>query len=221
MRAMPSAVLIEILSLALVQVPAVAGPTGGSLAPLGVVLTAEQVHAWPDLIYSGATIYDDDRLQTPSGGRLLARLGSGQMALRENSSVIVHSAPRGFSAELESGSVVVSSGKGQSFQVMADGATIRPLHEQPTSAQITMLNSKELILTSTRGTLEVTIAGEVKMVESGTSYRMEVEAGESEAGPQSSTTPGPGRSHFLKIIVPAGVAATLIIIRALESGDRL
>ena len=86
----------------------------------------------------------------------------------------MHALPNGFSANLNNGSVVISSAEGQTFELLADGATIRPANSQPTSGQITMVSPTELILTSNRGTLQVSMGDEVKTVDAGSSYRLEV-----------------------------------------------
>jgi hypothetical protein len=79
-----------------------------------------------------------------------------------------------------------------------------------------MINSNEMILTATRGTLEVTMGDEVKTLEAGNSYRMEVESEDPPAMPQS---PRPtARNHFLWIAIPVVAAVTGVVIwRALVS----
>jgi hypothetical protein len=80
-----------------------------------------------------------------------------------------------------------------------------------------MINSNEMILTPTRGTLEVTMGDEVKTLEAGNSYRMEVESEDPPAMPQQTTRPT-ARNHFLWIAIPAVAAVTGIVIwRALVS----
>jgi hypothetical protein len=166
---------------------------------------------------SGATIYDGDHLQTPENSTLRVKLGSGQIVLRQNTMADVHSFPNGFSANLNAGSVIVSSAEGQTFQLFADGATIRPATPQATTGQISMINSNEMILTATRGTLEVVMGDEVKTLEAGNSYRMEVESEDPPAMPQQSTRPT-ARNHFLWIAIPAVAAVTGVVIwRALVS----
>ncbi len=216
MRTLFAAVLIATLSLVLIEAPVMAAPASSPSAPLGVVVAAENATVGAGVTTSGATIYDGDHLQTPANSTLRIRLGSGQMVLRQNTVADVHSFPNGFSANLDAGTVVVSSVEGQTFQVLADGATIRPANAQPTSGQINMVSATELILTSNRGTLEVTMGDEVKTVEAGSSYRMEVESEDPGPNPQS---PHPtARNRFLWIAIPAVAVVTGIVIwRALIS----
>ncbi|HEY2645938.1 MAG TPA: hypothetical protein VGI34_03140 [Candidatus Acidoferrales bacterium] len=188
-----------------------AAPARSPEAPLGIVLASENANVGAGVTTSGATIYDGDRLQTPVNSTLRVKLGAGQIVLRQNTITDVHSFPNGFSADLNTGTVVVSSAAGQTFQLIADGATIRPLDAQPASGQISMISPTELVLTGTRGTLMVTMGDEVKTLEAGSSYRLEV-AGEDPpaANPQA---PHPtARNHFLWIAIPAIAAVTAVVI---------
>jgi hypothetical protein len=211
-----TAVLIATLSVVLIGAPVMAAPASSPSAPLGVVVAAENANVGAGVTTGGATIYDGDRLQTPANSSLRVRFGLGQMVLRQNTNADVHAFPNGFLANLNNGTVVVSSAEGQTFQVIADGATVRPANAQPTSGQITMISANELILTSNRGTLEVTMGDEVKTVEAGSSYRMEVES--EDPGPNPQAPHATARNHFLWIAIPVVAAVTAVVIwRALVS----
>ncbi len=217
-RTLFTVVLIATMSIMLIEVPLMAAPANSPSAPLGVVVAAENSNVGAGVTTSGTTIYDGDRLQTPANSTLRVRLGSGQMVLRQNTIADVHAFPNGFSANLNNGTVVVSSPEGQTFQLIADGATVRPVNAQATSGQISMISPTELILTSTRGTLEVTMGDEVKTVEAGSSYRLEVESEDSEPGPQRQAPHPTASNHFFWILIPAVAAVTGIVIwRALVS----
>jgi hypothetical protein len=197
-----------------------ATPSSSPSVPLGVVVAAENSNVGAGVTTSGATIYDGDRLQTQANSSLRVRLGSGQMVLRQNTIADVHAFPNGFSANLGGGTVVVSSPEGQTFQLIADGATIRPANAQATSGVISLISPTQLILTSTRGTLEVSMGDELKTVEAGSSYRMEVETEDSGPGPQGQgQAPHPtARNRFIFFLIPTVAAVTGIIIwRALVS----
>jgi len=102
---------------------------------------------------------------------------------------------------------------------------IRPASSGVTVAQVTKVNENQLLLTSTRGPLEISMGDEVKTIDAGTSYRMEISSADT-AGP--ATPPqrrggGPlhtASNHFVLIaIVLVGVAAGVGIWRALVSPD--
>jgi hypothetical protein len=212
--------LFVILSATLVGTPVWGSPASPASVPLGVVLQAEYAQVGADTTAGGATVYDGDRLQTLGGGTLRAQLGGPQMYLRQNTIAQVQGLPNGFSAELATGTVVVSSTEGQTFELLADGATIRPAGAQATVAQITRVSATEVLLTSTRGALQVTLDEEVKTIEAGSSYRMEVEADESGPGPQPQGPYHTGRHrHFLMYLIVGGIATTTAILvwRALMS----
>jgi hypothetical protein len=218
-RNVMNTVLIALVSAALVAAPVLAAPSPASTpsAPLGIVVQADNAHVGTDRTYSGETIYDGDRLETPQGSTMRLQFGAEQMILRQSSSAQLHAIANGFSANLAGGSVVVSSAAGQTFELYADGATIRPATADPVSGQITVISPKELVLTSTRGVLKVTMGEEVKTVEAGSSYRMELESDDSAASPQQSASPT-ARNRMIWIVIPAVAAVTGIVIwRALVS----
>jgi hypothetical protein len=215
-RKIGDAFLIALLGFMLSAAPALAAPPGAPSAPLGIVLAAANAHAGVDATYSGATVYDGDRLATLDDGTMRVRLGSGQIFLHQNTSTLVHAIANGFSADLDAGTVSVSSPEGQTFQLFADGATICPASTQPTSAQISKISPTEVILTSTRGALLITMGDEVKTMEAGSSYKMEVEA--EDPGQKRQVPIAAGRNHFLLIaLVAIGVTTGIIIWRALLS----
>jgi hypothetical protein len=136
-----------------------------------------------------------------------------------NSSALVHGLPNGFSADLAAGTVVVSSSQGQTFQLLADGATIRPAGTQGTVGQITKVSATELLLSSSRGGLEVTYGGEVKTVEAGSSYRMEIDPEDADPGPQGGPLHTGRRRRAAYYAIAGGVAVVtgILIWRALMS----
>jgi hypothetical protein len=186
--------LILVMGAALAGIPALAMPANPASAPLGVVLQAERAKAGVDITSEGATIYEGDRLETLEDGSLRARLGGSQIYLRRDTSTEVHGLSNGFSASLLYGTVVVSSPEGQTFRLLASGATIRPAGTQATVAQVTWVNANELLLTSTRGALEVSLGEEVKTIEAGSSYRMEMQDDVGQ-GPQGQQGSGRGPVH--------------------------
>jgi hypothetical protein len=197
-----------------------AAPANPASAPLGVVLQADHAQVGADLTAGGATVYDGDRLQTQEMGTMRATLGGSQLYLRNGTAALVHGLANGFSADLTSGTVVVSSTEGQTFQLLADGATIRPVGTQPVVAQVTRISASVLQLSSSRGSLEVTMGDEVKTVEAGSSYRLEVapDAASSDPGPQGNGPYHTARNHFIWIaIIGVSAAAGIGVWRALVS----
>jgi hypothetical protein len=213
--------LIAVLTVTIIGVPAMAMPANSASAPLGSVLQAERAHLGADITYGGATIYDGDRLETQEDGILRARLGGSQLYLRPSTIAEVHSLPNGFLASLQHGTAIVSSPEGQTFQLVALGATIRPVGTHATVAQVMWMNPSELLLTASVGAIQVSLEGDdAKTIEAGNSYRMEIQPNGS--GPQDTGDHGRpshgGRNHAIYIwISVAAVAAGIGVWRALVS----
>lgn len=217
MRTLIKTCLLALLITALVGMPVLAAPTSPASAPLGVILQADNAQVGAD-ISAGATIYDGDRLAT-TDGTLRARLGGPQLLLHMNTSALVHGLPNGFSADLAAGTVVVSSSQGQSFELLADGATIRPAGTKGAVGQITRVSPTELLLSSSRGGLEVTYGDEVKTIEAGGSYRMEIEPEDAGPGPDGGPlhTGRRRRAAYYAIAGGVGLLTGLLVWRALMS----
>jgi hypothetical protein len=204
-----------ILTVAFAKMPVMAAPAGS--APMGIVMQANSAQVSADTVTSGASVFDGDTLATANGGTLQVRFGSSQAYLLPNSSAVLHQGGAGFGATLTGGTMVVSSASGEGFRLVADGATVRPATGQPTTAQITMVNPHELNLLSQRGSLEISMDGEVKTVPEGSSYRMVVEpADPGSPAPQGGPNPT-GSNHFLLFalaltLVGVGVGVALALV---------
>jgi hypothetical protein len=216
-RMLGRSVLIVVLSVSLIGIPAMANPAS---APLGWVLQAERAQVGADITAGGATIYDGDRLETQGDGTLRARLGNSQLYLRQSTIAEVHGLSNGYSASLLGGTVIASAPEGQTFQVLADGATIRPVGTQASVAQITRVSFNELLLTSNIGAIQVSLdGGDVKTIEAGNSFRMEIQPEPPSPGQDNgSGTQTTGRNRAIYVwIALAGAAAGVGIWRAMMS----
>jgi hypothetical protein len=208
----------------LIQSPAlIAAPPAVASAPMmGVILQAERANIGNSTATTGSTVFDGDLLQTDRDGLLRVRFGTSQAALIAGGAAVVHQSPNGFSANLMRGEVVLSSGQGQKFSLVADGATIQPSTSQPTVAQVTWVSPKELLVMSRKGALQVSMGDETKTVADGASYRMLIDpaaAAASEPAPGApQNPPTSGNNKFILVAIVAGAAAiTVGVILALES----
>jgi hypothetical protein len=211
--------LVVLLNLVLFQaseVSSASGPAGA--APIGTILQATRSTGEIDTKYEGATIFDGDTLTTSDVSVLRIQFGGPQMLMRPNSVTEVHGIS-GFSAKLIAGTIVISAKGGRRFQVIADGTTIQPLGESMTTAQITLLSPTELLVTSQRGSLAVSLGSEVKTVEPGNSYRVEIHSDPEPNSPEPQSRPlAPGKSHFNMIpVVAVPIVTGIIAWRALVS----
>jgi hypothetical protein len=219
-RSLLKSCLLTIVSIMLIGIPIMAMPANPPSAPLGSVMQADRAHQGVDLASGGATIYDGDRLETQDDGTLRARLGKSQLYMQQSTIAEVHGLSNGYSANLLHGTVIASSPEGQTFQLLANGATVRPATAHATVARVTWVNANELLLTSNLGAIQVTYEGDVKTIEPGSSVRMEIKTDESAGpGPQGAPTHGGRNRAVYFVIAAAGVATGIGIWRVLVSSN--
>ncbi len=139
-------------------------------------------------------------------------------------------------ATLQQGTAIFSTASAKAFVLHASTAEIRPETDAPTVAQITYVNSKELIVRSTRGSMAITVEDETQYVPEGMSYRVILDPDSYPSATAASNPQGPagagargsrggprraGRSRFLLIaIVVTGVATGIALYEVLQSPSR-
>jgi len=137
------------------------------------------------------------------------------------------------SAKLLMGTATFSTGNAHAFTLYASKAAIRGQSDAPTIGQVRLLNAKELLITSKRGPLSVTVDGETQVIEDGKAYHVhldrEMAAAQGPSGAGGAQGPSgkggwplkAGRSRFLIVVVGVTPIATYFAVsEALESADR-
>src|SRR5258708_39857882 len=84
--------------------------------------------------------------------------------------------------EVWSGHVVFSGAGTGNMEVVVNGALIRPTATAPTTAQIRVVNPKELRIYAQRGALKFSYHGESAVIAEGAAYRVLLEPSEKELG---------------------------------------
>jgi hypothetical protein len=85
---------------------------------------------------------------------------------------MVNDSERAPSAKLLIGTVTFSTGNAHAFTLYASKAAIRAQSDAPTIGQVRLLNAKELLITSKRGPLSVTVDRETQVIEDGKAYQV-------------------------------------------------
>jgi hypothetical protein len=134
------------------------------------------------------------------------------------------------SAKLNFGSATFSTANSKAFSLHVASATIRPNTDQPTIGGVTVLSSREFVVKSTRGSLSVTVEGDVRVVPEGSAYRIVLDsaAAPEPQGPRGAGTKGYGgppikaaTSKFIWYAVGVTAVITIFALReAWESPDR-
>lgn len=208
----------------LVQSPALlAAPAAASEPVLGVITQAQRGNVGDRSAITGSSIFDGDFLQTDMDGSLRVRLGSSQAYFFDGGAAVLRQSADGFSVSLTRGGVVLSSGPGQAFHLLADGATIQPNTSQPTVAQVTWVSAKELVVASRKGPLQVSMGDETQTIADGASYRMVINPPAAAAAKTPGAVPQAkaGSNAFVLVLIGAAVAAVAVgVVLTVESPSR-
>lgn len=227
------AVFCVVLSLLFV----VSGTMGASAPAVGTITSASRANVGSATATVGTTVFVGDRLVTQQAGILQVRAGAARMMLSASSTATVADSNGTPSATLLQGTLVFSTANSKAFVLRASTAEIRPETDTPTIAQVTFVNSKELVVRSTRGSVAITVDGETQYVSEGNAYRvildpdsyLESRAAAAEPqGPQGAGAGGrgapplkAGRSRFLLLaIIVTGVVTAIVLDEALESPSK-
>ena len=211
---------VLILGATLTPVPAISTPQGVASAPLGSVLVADDgARLDSKLALAGASMYDGDRLETDDNSSLHVLLDKAQIYLGASTQVEVHSAPKGFTATLVQGTVIVLSPEGRTFQLVWHSSTIRPLSTAATRARASWLSPDGLFLSSDRGGIQVSFDDNTRTIEAGTSLVIRGHDSDppNDGGhPQSLPTP-PGHINPMRVVIPISIVIPVVILLALMS----
>ncbi len=212
-----SRIVSAFLIFGLITLPANAAPV---TAPLGVVVAADQAKVGNNKALIGSTIFQGDLLVTEAAGQMQVRFDGTQARLLPGSVAVVNRLDSGVNAALLSGSVSMASPVGGTFSLSANGALVRPAASQAVAAQVTRVSPNELLLSSSKGALEVVFDGEVTTIDAGSSYRMLLDPAAAEPqGPVGTRAAGRSKRRVIFIAVAAAAAATGIAIIASQSSS--
>jgi len=215
MRLLLRTLVVALLISSLVEAPVFASPEPSRA--LGVILQAERARLSSGDAVNGATVFDGDTLATYPAGALRARVGETQLHLLADSRARMRQAAGGATAVLERGTVILSSAAAGAVNLQASAARIHPRTAQ-ILAQVTLVNPQELLVTSNRGSLEVTVGDEIHTVAENTSYRVliEPEVPNPQGGPVKAA-----RSRFIVIaLILIAIGTGIGIWRATVSDDK-
>jgi len=207
----------------------------GSTTAIGTVTSATAARVGSATASSGSTVFEGDHISTEALGSIQLRTGAARLRLSGASSVNIEQNQGIPSATLLSGTAVFSTASAKAFELHASTALIRPESDQPTVAQVTYVNAKELQVRSTRGSIAITVDGETQIVPEAGAYRVILDPDSYYAASDNPSSQGPqgvgggknrgplkaGRSRFLLIaIVIIGTATGVALYEALQSADR-
>ena len=225
-----SITLPVLLSVSLIATPI----WGNSGLGLGTVVSAERAHIGTAAASAGATVFAGDKLDTEQLGNLQIRAGTARLLLKGGSRLVWGAEAGAPSATLTGGTAAFSTASAKAFVLHAGTAVFRPRGDEPTVANVTLLNPKELLVHCSRGALLIAVDDDVRVVPEGMAYRvvLDPEAAAPPGAVPAPATPAPaswgqhqpikaGKSKFIwYAIAVVGLITWFAVSEALESPDR-
>jgi len=225
-----SIILSILLSTSLLATPIL----GNSGIGLGTVVSAERAHVGTAAASAGATVFAGDKLDTEQLGSVQIRAGAARLLLKGSSRLVWGAENGSPSATLTGGTAAFSTANAKAFVLHAGTAVFRPEGNEPTVANVTLLNPKELVVRCSRGVLIIAVDNDIRVIPEGTAYRvvLDPEAAAPAGALPAPPTPAPaswgqnqpikaGKSKFIWYAIAAAALITWFTVsEALESPDR-
>jgi len=180
----------------------------------------------------GATVFAGDKLDTTSAGSMQIRAGAARLVLTASSRLVWGGEGGAASATLLGGSAAFSTSSEKAFVLHASTAAFKPRGDEPTVANVTLLNPKELVVRCSRGAVLIAVEDDVRVVTEGTAYRVVLDP---EAAVPAGAAPAPatsaswgqqqpiktGKSKFIWYAIAFTAIVTGILVwKTWESPDR-
>src|SRR5216684_5154284 len=205
---------------------------GGSPLGLGTVVSADRAHVGTAAASAGSTVFAGDKLDTEQAGNLQIRAGAARLVLTGSSRVVWGAEDGAPSATLTGGTAAFSTANAKAFVLHAGTAAFKPRGDEPTVANVTLLNPKELVVRCSRGAVLIAVEDDVRVIPEGMAYRVVLDP---EAAGRLGGAPAPaahgswgqnqkrkaGKSNFIWYAIGFTALVTgFAVSEALESPDR-
>jgi hypothetical protein len=208
-----SRIIAVSVSCILLITPVWAAPSSS----LGTVVYADRAHVGAAQTSVGATVFSGDRLSTEQSGSVQVRAGAARLLLSGASIATLSQEDANPAATLTLGSATFSTANSNDFALHVATAVIRPNTNRPTIGQVTVLNPKELIVKSTRGSLSIAVEDDVREIPEGSAYRIVLDPNAADPqGPRGAGTKGYGgspikaaKSRFIWFAIAATAVVTV------------
>jgi hypothetical protein len=193
------------------------------------VVFADHAHVGAARASVGATVFSGDQISTEQSGSVQVRAASARLLLSGYSRATFSQDDATPAATLAFGSATFSTANSNAFALHVASAVIRANSNQPTIGQVTVLNPKELIVKSTRGSLSIAVEDDVREIPEGSAYHVILDPNAPmPQGPRGAGTKGYGgppikaaKSKFIwYAVATVAVVSVLAVDEVFESPDR-
>lgn len=218
------AFVASLLSLTLLILPLWAAPS----TPFGTVVFSNRARVGNSNVTVGATVFSGDRLSTDDVGSLQVRAAAARFQLAKSSAATLSQEDASPTATLTAGTATFSTANSKAFALHVASAIIRPNTDQPTIGKVTVLNPKELVVKSVRGSLQIAVEDDVREIPEGEAYRVVLDPNADPQGPRGAGTKGMGgppikaaKSKFIWYAVAITAGVTIYVAsEAFESASK-
>lgn len=218
------ALIATLLSLTLLISPLWGTPS----AVFGTVVFVNRARVGSANASVGATVFSGDRLSTDEVGTIQIRAGAARLLLASASAATLSLDEASPAATLTGGTATFSTANSRAFVLHVASASVRPNTDQPTIGKVIVLNPKELVVKSVRGSLQIAVEDDVREIPEGEAYRIVLDPNADPQGPRGAGTKGVGgppikaaKSKFLWYAVAIAAGVTILVVHeALESDDK-
>jgi hypothetical protein len=203
---------------------------GAPSSSLGTVVYADRAHMGAGVASVGSTVFGGDRLSTEQSGSVQVRAGAARFLLSSASSATFANEDGSPAATLTLGSATFSTANSRAFALHVASAVIRPNTDEPTIGYVTVLNPKELVVRSTKGSLMVAVGDDVRVIPEGAAYRIVLDSTDAPPPQKPAGAGGKGyggspvkaaKSKFIWYAIGITAVVTFLAVQeALESPDR-
>jgi hypothetical protein len=197
--------LVAVLSVGLIGLPSFAATE----KPLGLVTQAQEAHLGSATVAIGTTVYPGDTLATDEGGTVRLKVGGSQFYLLSSSAATLSAGSNVVNASVARGTVGFSSNGTDQLSLEIPEGTLRAAN-----GQVTILSSREVIISAYRGTLVLDNDGDLHEIPAGKSYRVTMDLdpatepqGPAGAGGGNNKVVAPRHRHLLFDLIVLGAAA--------------
>jgi len=218
------ALVVTLLSVSLLVSPLLATPS----AAYGTLVFANRARVGNANASVGATVFSGDRLSTDNVGSVQIRAAAARLLLAGGSTATLSQDEAIPAATLTAGTATFSTANAKAFVLHVASAIIRPNTDQPTIGKVIVLNPKELMVKSVRGSLQIAVEDDVREIPEGEAYRVVLDPNADPQGPRGAGTKGMGgppikaaKSKFIWYAVAITAGVTIFVVHeALESEDK-
>jgi hypothetical protein len=181
--------LALLVSFSLLSTPLRAAPSSW----LGTIVYADRARLATGEAHVGTTVYSGDKLSTDQSGSVQVRTGAARFLLSGASSAAFSQEDATPAATLAFGTATFSTANSRAFALHVASAVIRPSSDRPTVGKVTVLNTKELVVQSSRGSLSIAVEDDVREIPEGTAYRVVLDPNAADPqGPRGAGSKGYG-----------------------------